>query len=93
MPPKNITSGNDIYIRIGRRTLEDEDGDIPTQYMVFARIEAKKKRVEWLSVPTWQFNGLRIGEPEIGDRVRKTTTPSLAPRALTQILTFSRWGC
>lgn len=42
MPPKNTTSGNDVYIRIGRRTLEDEDGDIPTQYIVFARIEAKK---------------------------------------------------
>jgi hypothetical protein len=72
MPPKNITSGSDIYIRIGRRTLEDENGDIPTQYLVFARIETRKKRVEWLSVPTWQFNGLRIGNPEIGDRVRET---------------------
>jgi hypothetical protein len=71
MPPKNITSGSDIYIRIGRRTLEDENGDIPTQYLVFARIETRKKRVEWLSVPTWQFNGLRIGNPEIGDRVRE----------------------
>jgi hypothetical protein len=72
MPPKNITSGSDIYIRIGRRTLEDDNGDIPTQYLVFARIETRKKRVEWLSVPTWQFNGLRIGNPEIGDRVRET---------------------
>ena len=84
MPPKNTTSGSDIYIRIGRRTLEDESGDIPTQYLVFARIEARKKRVEWLSVPTWQFNGLRIGNPEIGDRVREnddsfTRTTGLDP--------------
>jgi hypothetical protein len=84
MPPKTSTSGSDIYIRIGRRTLEDENGDIPTQYLVFARIEAKKKRVEWLSVATWQFNGLRIGDPEEGDRVREdddsfTRTTGLDP--------------
>lgn len=84
MPPKNTTSGSDIYIRIGRRTLEDETGDIPTQYLVFAHIEAKKKKVEWLSVATWQFNGLRIGDPEAGDRVKEdddsfTRTTGLDP--------------
>ena len=84
MAPKNTSSGGDIYIRIGRRTLEDEDGDIPTEYLVFARIEARKKRVEWLAVPTWQFNGVRIGDPEAGDRVREdddsfTRTTGLDP--------------
>lgn len=84
MPPKNTTSGSDIYIRIGRRTLEDAGADIPTQYIVFARIDPRRMRVEWLSVATWQFNGLRIGDVEVGDRVREdddsfTRTTGLDP--------------
>ena len=71
MPPKHTTSSSDIYIRVGRRTLEDVPGDIPTEYLVFARIDTKKKRVKWLSVATWQFNGLRIGDIEDGDQVRE----------------------
>jgi hypothetical protein len=71
MALKTTSSASDIYIRIGRRTLDDVDGDIPTEYLVFARINAKKQRVDWLSVATWQFNGLRIGALEAGDRVRE----------------------
>ena len=71
MAPKHASSNSAIHIRIGRRTLEDVDGDIPTQYLVFARVNARKQRVDWLSVATWQFNGLRIGALEAGDRIRE----------------------
>lgn len=71
-----VASGNgyedsDDYIRIGRRTTEDEDGDIPTQFIVVAKIDAIKQKLTWLSVATWQFNGLRIGSLHAGDHVRE----------------------
>lgn len=61
----------DDYIRIGRRTTEDEEGDIPTQFIVVAKIDAVKQKLTWLSVATWQFNGLRIGSLYAGDPVRE----------------------
>lgn len=58
------------YIRVGRRTVEDESGDIPTQFVVVAKMDAKGK-ITWLSVATWQLNGLRIGTLDTGDRIRE----------------------
>jgi hypothetical protein len=62
------------YIRAGRRTIEDETGDIPTQFVVVAKIDKTKKttaksKFSWLSVATWQLNGLRIGTAASGDRI------------------------
>jgi hypothetical protein len=66
------TSGNgDNYIRIGRRRTEDQPGDIPTQYIVVAKIYAKTQKVCWLSVATWQLNGIRIGALDAGDHVKE----------------------
>jgi hypothetical protein len=59
------------YIRAGRRTVEDESGDIPTQFIVVARIDKTKSKFSWLSVATWQLNGLRIGSVASGDRIRE----------------------
>lgn len=60
------------HIRIGRRTTEDEIGDIPTQFIVVAKIDpGRDNRLTWLSVATWQLNGLRIGNPETGDPIRE----------------------
>lgn len=59
------------HIRIGRRTVEDEAGDIPTQFLVIARIDTARDKVTWLSVATWQLNGLRIGSLESGDAIRQ----------------------
>jgi len=59
------------YIRVGRRIYEDENGDIPTQSIVVARIDTAKQKVSWLSVATWQMNGLRIGTVGAGDRIRE----------------------
>lgn len=77
------------YIRIGRRTVEDDHADIPTQFIVVAKVDAARGkfrrqpiesaadlnestgRVQWLSVATWQLNGLRIGEVEHGDELRE----------------------
>lgn len=61
----------DDYFRVGRRTTEDVDGDIATQHIVVARINAAKQKVTWLSVATWQFNGLRIGAVDAGDRIKE----------------------
>lgn len=60
------------YIRVGRRPTEDESGDIPTQFIVVARIDStKNNKISWLSVATWQLNGFRIGTVGSGDRIRK----------------------
>lgn len=59
------------HIRVGRRTVEDESGDIPTQFIVVAEIDGTKSKVSWLSVATWQLNDLRIGTVGSGDRIRK----------------------
>lgn len=59
------------YIRVGRRTIEDDDGDIPTQSIVVAKIDTTKPKITWLSVATWQLNGLRIGTIGSGDRIRE----------------------
>jgi hypothetical protein len=70
-----IKQPNEIhYIRAGRRTIEDEPGDIPTQFVVVAKIDKTKKttaksKFSWLSVATWQLNGLRIGTVASGDRI------------------------
>lgn len=69
---EDATKGAHIHhIRIGRRTVEDEAGDIPTQFLVIARIDTARDKVTWLSVATWQLNGLRIGSLESGDAVRQ----------------------
>ena len=66
--------GSEIhYIRAGRRTIEDESGDISTQFIVVAKIDKTKKnpkhQFSWLSVATWQLNGLRVGTVGSGDRI------------------------
>jgi hypothetical protein len=70
--PKSDKQDSDIhYIRAGRRTVEDESGDIPTQFIVVARTDKPKGKFSWLSVATWQLNGLRIGSVASGDRIRE----------------------
>jgi hypothetical protein len=70
-PKSDKQDSDDIhYIRAGRRTVEDESGDIPTQFIVVARIDRAKSKFSWLSVATWQLNGLRIGSVASGDRIR-----------------------
>jgi hypothetical protein len=64
-------AAGEICIRVGRRTAEDEDGDIPTQYIVVAKIGPSKGQFKWLSVATWLFNGLRIGTIDAGDFIRE----------------------
>jgi hypothetical protein len=67
-----LTSGNDDnYIRIGRRRTEDQPGDIPTEYIVVAKIYAKTQKICWLSIATWQLNGIRIGALDAGDHVKE----------------------
>jgi hypothetical protein len=70
-PPKKESEIH--YIRAGRRTIEDESGDIPTQFIVVAKIDKTKKnpkhQFSWLSVATWQLNGLRVGTASSGDRI------------------------
>jgi hypothetical protein len=73
-PPKTNKQESEIhYIRAGRRTIEDKTGDIPTQFIVVAKIDKTKKnpkhQFSWLSVATWQLNGLRIGTVGSGDRI------------------------
>lgn len=69
---ESSASGEEHYIRIGRRTAEDDDdGDIPTQCLVVARIEAEREKVTWLAVVTWRLNGLRIGTVSTGDPIRE----------------------
>ena len=69
--PTTVKPDNEIhYIRAGRRTIEDESGDIPTQFIVVAKIDKAKSKVTWLSVATWQLNGLRIGTVASGDRIK-----------------------
>jgi hypothetical protein len=67
---QKISGNDDNYIRIGRRRTEDQPGDIPTQYIVVAKIYAKTQKVCWLSVATWQLNGVRIGALEAGDHIK-----------------------
>lgn len=67
----NTIDLGDDYFRIGRRTTEDVNGDIPTQHIVVAKVDAAKGKVVWLSVATWQFNGLRIGSIDAGDRIKE----------------------
>lgn len=67
----NTIDLGDDYFRIGRRTTEDVNGDIPTQHIVVAKVDAAKRKVVWLSVATWQFNGLRIGSIDAGDRIKE----------------------
>lgn len=59
-------------IRIGRRTVEDDEDEdaIPTQCIVVA--EVKAPRVLWLAVATWQLNGLRICGPDAGDAIKES---------------------
>lgn len=59
-------------IRIGRRTVEDDEYEdaIPTQCIVVA--EVKSPRVLWLAVATWQLNGLRICGPDAGDVIKES---------------------
>jgi hypothetical protein len=58
------------YVRAGRRTVEDDNGDIPTQFIVVAKIDMTKSKSTWLSIATWQLNGLRIGTVSSGDRIQ-----------------------
>lgn len=69
--PGNTPMSGDSYFRVGRRTTDDVDGDTPTEYIVIAKIDAPRQELRWLSVATWQFNGLRIGSLEAGDCVKE----------------------
>lgn len=80
----------DCYVRVGRRPLEDQDDDIKTEFVVVAHIEVRegKSLFQWLSVPTWHLNGLRIGDCESGDIIRGRLD---SPERLQKDPYFSAW--
>lgn len=89
----------ECYIRVGRRPADDDDEEPKTEMLVVARIQTINKQLAftWLAVPTWRFNGLRVGYHEIGTRIPEVKAlanpvPAEAPKKLQPDPYYHAWG-